>query len=341
MDGSGEMRLLILGGTVFLGRALVEAALQHGHDVALFNRGHTNPDLFPEVEKLRGDRSVDLSVLDGRRWDAVIDTSGYVPRVVRASAKKLAQTVDHYTFVSTISVYADTGQPGLREDAAVGTLADPTVEQVTGETYGPLKALCEQAVGEVMPGRALIVRPGLIVGPHDPTDRFTYWPVRVAEGGAVLAPGRPGRPVQIIDVRDLAEWLVRGAQEGLTGVYNATGPAQRTSMADLLAACKASSGSDATFEWVDDAFLLERGVAPWSDLPLWIPDSAGEHIGMLAVDNSRALAAGLMFRSLEEVVATTLDRARGQRGPHEWKAGLARERESALLNEWRAHREHS
>ena len=199
------MKLLILGGTVFLGRHLVEAAQARGHQLTLFNRGQHNPELFAGVEKLRGDRSGDLSALRGRRWDAVIDTCGYIPRIVRASAELLADAVDHYTFVSSLSVYADTSRPGIDESAPVGQLADETVEDITGETYGPLKALCEQAAGRALPGRVLTVRPGLIVGPHDPTDRFTYWPVRVARGGALLAPGRPERRVAFVDVRDLAE----------------------------------------------------------------------------------------------------------------------------------------
>ncbi len=203
------MKLLVLGGTVFLGRHLVEAATARGHSVTLFNRGQHNPELYPEVEKLRGDRDSDLSALQGRRWDAVIDTCGYLPRAVRASAELLADAVDHYTFISSISVYADFHTPAMDESAPVGTLADETVEEVTGETYGPLKALCEQAAERALPGRVLNIRPGLIVGPHDPTDRFTYWPVRVARGGEVLAPGRPHVPVQVIDGRDLAEWTVR------------------------------------------------------------------------------------------------------------------------------------
>src|SRR5262245_38592594 len=194
------MKLLILGGTVFLGRYLVETALAHGHEVTLFNRGQHNPDLYPDVEKLHGDRDGGLDILRGRRWDAVIDTCGYVPRVVRASAELLAGAVDHYTFISSISAYPSFKAIGNDERPPVGTLADPTVEEVTGESYGPLKALCEQAVEQALPGRTLNIRPGLIVGPYDPSDRFTYWPHRVAQGGEVLAPGRPERHVQVVDV---------------------------------------------------------------------------------------------------------------------------------------------
>ena len=182
----------------------MESALARGHEVTLFNRGQHNPNLFPNVEKLRGDRNGDLSALEGRQWDAAIDTCGFVPRIVRASAELLRNSVKHYTFISSISVFAQIDKAGLDEDAPLATLKDETVEEVTNETYGALKALCEQAVEQTMPGRTLIVRPGLIVGPDDPTDRFTYWPVRTARGGEMLAPGRPDQATQIIDVRDLA-----------------------------------------------------------------------------------------------------------------------------------------
>ncbi len=218
------MRILILGGTVFVGRHLVEAALARGHEVTLFNRGQHGPDLYPGVEKLRGDRDGGLDALRGRRWDAAIDTCGYVPRIVRASATLLANAVDHYTFISSVSVYPEAHTRHLDEDSPVGALDDESVEDVTPETYGPLKALCEQAAEGAMSGRALTIRPGLIVGPHDPTDRFTYWPRRVAQGGEVLAPGRPERPVQIIDARDLAAWTLQLVASGARGVYNATGP---------------------------------------------------------------------------------------------------------------------
>src|SRR5262249_55921530 len=245
-----RMKLLILGGTIFLGRYLVEAALAAGHDVTLFNRGQHNPELYPEVEKLRGDRDGGLAALRGRRWDAVVDTSGYLPRVARASAELLADAVDHYTFISSISVYPHFRSLGTDESAPVDTLDDPNIEEVTGETYGPLKALCEQAAEQALPGRTLVIRPGLIVGPHDYSDRFTYWVRRVAQGGEVLAPERPDWHTQIIDVRDLAEWTLRMAERRLVGVYNATGPAYDLSFGQLLDTCRAVSGSDARFTWV-------------------------------------------------------------------------------------------
>ena len=229
------MKLLILGGTKYLGRHLTESALERGHEVTLFNRGRENPDLFHgKVEKLVGDRDGDLAALKGRKWDAVIDTSGYFPRVVKDSARLLADTVDHYTFISTISVYEDFSQPGIEETAPVGKLEDETVEDIGAGAYGPLKALCEQAVEEVMPGRSLIVRPGLIVGPYDPTDRFTYWPSRIAKGGEVLAPGDGTSPVQFIDARDLAEWVLTMTERKQTGVFNATGPEERLEMKGFL-----------------------------------------------------------------------------------------------------------
>ena len=319
-----------------MGRALVEAALLQGHQVTLFNRGKTNPGLFPEVERITGERDSDLSALQDRRWDAVIDTCGYVPRLVRRSAEALADRVGHYTFISSLSVYADPSQVGIDESAPVGTLDDPAVEEVNGDTYGPLKALCEQAAESAMPGRVLVIRPGLIVGPFDPTDRFTYWPHRIAQGGEVLAPGRPGRAVQFIDVRDLAEWIVRMVEAGKTGIYNADGPAEPVAMEDLLMACKTESGSDAAFTWVSEAFLLEKQVGMWMEMPLWVPESQPEHAGFFAFDCSRAIAEGLAFRPLAETVRATLDWDASLPPDRALRAGITREREETLLNNWKS-----
>jgi 2'-hydroxyisoflavone reductase len=327
------MKLLVLGGTVFLGRHIVDAALAAGHEVTLFNRGMHNADLFPEVEKLRGDRKSDLGALDGRRWDAVIDTSGYVPRVVRMSAEKLADAVDHYTFISSLSVYASMADRGADESAAVGTIEDETLEEVTGETYGPLKALCERAAEEAMPGRTSSVRAGLIVGPYDPTDRFTYWVNRVAEGGEVLAPGRPEQRVAFIDVRDLAGWVLRGAERRVTGVFNATGPGEPCTMQRLLESCRTASGSDARFTWVDEEFLAAENVAPWQEMPLWLPDDP-EYAGFNEVDCSRAIAAGLTFRSVDDTVAATLATERARTMVPGERAGITRERERELLTKY-------
>lgn len=328
------MKILILGGTVFLGRHLVEAAQARGHEVTLFNRGQHNPDLFPDVEKLRGDRSGGLDALRGRQWDAVIDTCGYVPRVVRDSAQLLADAVGHYTFISSISVYKEFSTPNADENAPLGTIEDPTVEEVTGETYGPLKVLCEQAAEEAMPGRTLSLRAGLIVGPNDVSDRFTYWPVRVARGGDVLAPGRPEHGTQFIDVRDLAEWNIRMAEAKKTGAYNATGPDYTLTMGKLLETCKEVSGSDANLVWMDEAFLLEQSVAPWSELPLWVPETE-EYAGFDTVNIDRALADGLTFRPVADTVRDTLAWHETRPADREWRAGMKPEREAELLQAWK------
>jgi 2'-hydroxyisoflavone reductase len=310
------MRLLFLGGTKFLGRHLVEGALRRGHDVTTFTRGQTNPGLFPEAEEIHGDRTRDLAPLRGREWDAVIDTSAYVPRVARAAAEMLAGAVEHYTFVSTISVYGDLSGH-VSEDSPLAELDDPASEDVEAD-YGGLKVLCEQAVTEAFGAeRTLLVRPGLIVGPHDPSGRFTYWPERIAEGGEVLAPGDPERLVQVIDARDLAAWMLDMAERRASGAFNATSP--RLPMRAVLEAC-----GPAEITWVDERFLLERGVQEWTELPLWIADP--DFRGMLDADVSRALAAGLTSRPLEETARDTVRAAVA--------GGMTRARERTLLAEW-------
>jgi nucleoside-diphosphate-sugar epimerase len=296
------MRLLVLGGTKFLGRHAVEAALAAGHEVTIFTRGRTNAELFPEVQHLRGDRDGDLGALEGGEWEGVLDTSGYVPRIVRRTAELLRDAVGRYVFVSSISVYADFSLP-VDESSPLAELEDPATEEVM-EHYGALKAACEGVVEETFGERSARVRAGLIVGPHDPTDRFTYWPRRIAAGGEVLAPGSPAAPVQFVDVRDLAAWLVKLALEGPGGVFNATGPAEPLSFAELLERARAAIGSDATFVWTEDERILQAEVQPWTELPLWLPGS--DQAGMARADISRALAAGLVFRPLGETVADTL-----------------------------------
>ncbi len=323
------MRILVLGGTRFLGRAFVEAALAGGHELTLLTRGVSNPDLFPNVEHIRSDRDGGLEPLSGRSFDAVLDTCGYLPRVVRASSRLLEPNVGRYAFVSSISVYADETTPGQDESAAVITLPDPSVEEVTGQTYGGLKALCEAEVVDAFGDRALIIRPGLIVGPNDASDRFTYWVVRVARGGVVLAPDGPDYRTQFIDVRDLAEWILRSLERHARGVFNATGPAEPLPLGRLLEACRQAGGSDARFVWADEAFLLEHGVQPWTEMPLWIPGREG--VGGNAFDISRALAAGLAFRPVEETVADTLAWARTRPAETAVRAGLTSEREGELL----------
>lgn len=328
------MKLLIIGGTVFLGRALVDAALARGHQITLFNRGQHPAAFDSQVEQLHGDRDGGLDRLRGRRWDAVIDTCGYVPRVVRASAELLAGAIDHYTFISSISVYPHFKHAGIDESDPVAELPDPTVETVDGETYGPLKALCEQAVEAALPGRALVIRPGLIVGPHDPSDRFTYWAHRVAQGGEVLAPGRPARHTQLIDVRDLAEWTLAMVEARKIGVYNATGPAQPLEFGAVLEQCRTASGSDARITWVGEDFLAEHKVGPWIELPLWLPESDPDTLGFADVDCTKAIGRGLAFRDLATTVRDTLVWDAGRPADYTWRAGLAPEREAELLQAW-------
>jgi 2'-hydroxyisoflavone reductase len=300
-----SLRILILGGTRFLGVHQVEYALARGHTVTLFNRGRTNPELFPEVEKLVGDRNDDLTALEGGEWDVVIDNSASIPRWVRQSAQLLKESTGQYIFTSSISAFADFSTAGMDETAPVGTLDDPTIEEVTGETYGPLKALCEAEAERAFPGRTTIVRPGLIVGPWDNTDRFTYWPVRIDRGGEVLAPGDGTDPVQFVDGRDLGAWMIRLAEQRLTGVYNATGPASRITMSEMLNGIREAGSSDATFTWVDADFLAEHEVQPWTQMTVWVPAS-GEYAGLAQVNCQKAIATGLSFRPLGDTARDTL-----------------------------------
>lgn len=325
------MNILIIGGTRFLGRHLVDSATRRGHTLTLFNRGQSNPGLYPDLETIPGDRAADLHKLAGRSWDAVIDTCGYLPRIVSLSANALKDRVGRYVFISSISVYSDISEIGITEDSPLGTMPDETVEEITGETYGPLKVLCEKAVASTYNERALIVRPGLIIGPHDPTDRFTYWPVRVARGGAVLAPESPDVPVQVIDGRDLAEFTIHLLeQQQASGAYNATGPAQPIPFGEMLNACKQDSNSNATFHWGSVEFLEQNNVAPWSDMPVWIPNTT-ENAGFSRVSIQKAISAGLTFRSLVQTIRDTLAWAATRPEDYAWRAGLSADREKELL----------
>jgi 2'-hydroxyisoflavone reductase len=326
------MRLLVLGGTKFLGRAAVEIALARGHEVTLFNRGQTNPELFPEAEKLRGDRDGDLSALEGREWDAVIDPSGFVPRIVRASAELLRGSVGHYLFVSSGSVYAEPYVPGYDESAPTVELEDPDSEEVLRD-YGALKAACEDVVREVFPEAHTNVRAGLLVGPHDGSGRFTYWPLRGSLGGDVLAPGPPDHLTQFIDVRDIAAWMVDASERGLSGTFNVTG--EPVALATVLEKCGISEPV-----WVDEAFLLEQGVGPWMELPLWIPSTEAAFLQMSV---AKAVAAGLSFRPAQETASDTLAWAQSEGAglvtetPY-GTAGLDPAREAELLQAWSAPR---
>lgn len=342
------MKLLILGGTRFVGRHLVTAALARNHEITLFNRGQHSSAAVANVEVFLGDRTSDLEKLRGRRWDAVVDTSGYLPRTVRAAAEVLAASVDRYVFISSQSVYADLSVAGVDETSPLATLtreqlaaanaidcSGQTSAVTYGKMYGGLKALCEAAAEAVMPKRVLNIRPGLIIGPDDYTDRFTYWVVRVAGGGEVLAPSRPDRQVQFIDVRDLAEWIVRMIEQKETGVYNANGLPGPVTMGSLLAECKTVSGSNAAFTWVSEDFLLHQQVAAWSEMPLWLPEEAAPHLqGFMFMNCDKAVSAGLTFRPLRETIGDTLTWYKTTRADGELKAGIDREKEQGLLSKW-------
>jgi 2'-hydroxyisoflavone reductase len=321
------MRLLILGGTRFAGRHAAQAALDRGWQVTLFNRGLSDPDLFPDAQHLVGDRDGGLAAVAPGEWDVVLDTCGYVPRLVHGSAELLADRVGLYVFISSAGVYADKSAPGLTEDAPRVELHEPGSEDVERH-YDELKALCEDAVTDVMGDRATIVRPGLIVGPHDPTNRFTYWVTRIARGGDVLAPEPRDQPVQVIDARDLADWTLTIAAEQRTGAFNAVGDVQ--TMEHVLGAIAATTGSNARLVWTPEERLLAEGVEPWIDVPLWLaPGSDPSYAGFLAMSNARAKAAGLKLRPLEATVRDTLEWARqaAQVGP----AGLDPAVEQRLL----------
>ena len=331
-----RLKILILGGTSFLGPAIVSHARARGHEITLFNRGRTNTHLFPDIEKIKGDRNEGHDALKGRKWDVVIDTSGYYPRVVRGAAEALAGNIGQYIFISSVSVYADFAQRGLNENSAVGTIEDETTEEITGLTYGPLKALCEQAAENALPGRACNIRPGLIVGPMDRSDRFTYWPVRIAKGGEVLVPDKPEIVTQVIDVRDLAEYIVGCAENHINGVFNATSPAKELTMGEIFDSCKSVSGSDATFTWADGDWLEEQEVHAWSDMPVWVP-LKGADAGHPFIDVTRALNTGLLFRPIRETIRDTLDwwaAEPQERRDGPMRSGLTAEREKEILTLW-------
>ncbi|HZX68946.1 MAG TPA: NAD-dependent epimerase/dehydratase family protein [Candidatus Elarobacter sp.] len=326
------MRVLVLGGTVFLGRHVVEALLARGHEVTIFHRGKRGRELFPGVERVLGDRTTDLDRLPaGARWDAVVDTSGYVPGVVATSAAALRDRANRYVFVSSVSVY-DISAPRIDESSPMPELPDGASREVmVPETYGPLKRLCELAASAAFGAeRTFVVRPGLIVGPHDPTDRFTYWPLRFARGGDIVVPDDLDAAVQWIDVRDLAAFVVDAIEGGLSGEVNAVGPAAPATLRELLGACAAATDAPSRIVPVDLATLKERGVEGWSDLPVWAALGEG-HDGIAHVDPAHAIALGLRHRALAETVADTLRWAQRERGGDPLKAGLTPEREAELL----------
>src|SRR3989442_2011586 len=334
------LRILILGGTGFTGPYQVCYALSRGHKVTTFNRGKTHPGELPkEVEQLIGDRNGKLDALKDRQWDAVIDNPTTLPAWVRDAAQVLKGNVERYVFISTISVYADTSK-GVGENAPLAKYegADPYKETLEAmkasgyKTYGPLKTLSEKEAEKWFPGKTLIIRPGLIVGPSDETDRFTYWPVRIDRGGEVLAPSKPSDPVQFIDARDLAEWTIRMAENRETGIYNATGPAKPLEIGQMLDEIKDTLHSNATFTWLPSDFLQQQKVEAWSDMPVW----AGDELGLARTKIDRALARGLTFRPLAETSRDTLVwfKSLPQERQSKLRAGLTPEREAEVLAAW-------
>jgi 2'-hydroxyisoflavone reductase len=320
------VRLLVLGGTQFVGRALVEAALAGGDAVTLFHRGQTNPDLFPQAEHVLGDRDGGLDALAEREWDACIDVSGYLPRLVRDSARLLLGRVPRYVFVSTISVYADLAVP-RDESGPLATIEDATTEEILGGAYGALKALCEQEVTAAYGEAAAIVRPGFVIGPHDHTGRFPWWAHRAGRGGEMIVPASLSRAFQAIDARDLADFLLLRARSSLTGVFNATGPLPPVTLLDLVEAAAGASDADLNVEVVDDAFLTAQGVA--GELPLWSDDPL--FVAWAEVDVRKAIGAGLTFRPVADTVEATLAHSPAVAG-----VGLDPAREAELLARWRA-----
>jgi len=347
-EAAKPLTILVLGGTGLIGPPMVEYALARGHEVTLFNRGKTNTHLFPDVERLKGDRNDDISALeqaiaDGRRWDAVIDNTASLPRWVTESAGLLAAAADVYLYTSSISAYADASVPGADETAAVGQIsADDeakvlTTKDITGENYGPLKARCEEEARKAFPDRAIVVRPGLIVGPGDYSDRFSYWPVRIYRGGEVMAPGNPDDPVQFIDCRDLGEWYIRLVEAKAVGIYNGTGPRSPMSIAGMLYGIRATVDNEISFTWVDADFLEEHGVQAWMHMTVWVPP-VGEYAGFAASGIQRALDAGLTFRPLADTAEATIAywKALPEERRANPKAGLSAEKENQVLAAWHA-----
>jgi 2'-hydroxyisoflavone reductase len=328
------MQLLFVGGTSFVGRHMAAEALARGHDVTLFHRGKTNPDLFPNAEHVLGDRSTDLEALAGRTWDAAIDVCAYVPREVRQAGEVLAGGVGRYLYVSSVSAYRATDLERTGEDAPLlgpDDLDDPDTEDVTDETYGPLEAMCEAAAEEAFPGRTIVLRPTYVVGPHDSTDRFTYWVRRAVTGGDVLAPGPPDAPMQLIDARDLGAFAIDLVEHEETGPFLGVGPQEPITWAETIAACIETVGHEAVLTWVDPAFLEARGVEIASAFPLW---EDGSWASLMRCDPARSLAAGLRLRPLAETIRDTAAWDR-DRGTPPLRVGIDREREAELLDAWR------
>jgi 2'-hydroxyisoflavone reductase len=327
------MRLLIIGGTQFVGRHIAEAAIEREHDVTIFHRGRTNTDAIPAAARILGDRDHDLDRLDGQTWDATIDVCAYVPRQVHELAKALDGRGGRHVFISTVSVYTEPAPPNINEDAALATLDDPTTEDVTGETYGGLKVLCEQAIAEHY-ADAIVIRPTYVVGPHDYTHRFTYWVNRIAEGGRVVAPNLPDYQIQVIDGRDQARWIIELLERSDSGTFHTVSPPPPFTYMDMLAAIVDAVGPAGTeIVPIDPAFLVEQGVQN-RDLPLWYPgDDALE--GM-SCDPAHAVAHGFSTRPLTQTVTETLAHEQATPTPNPDNTGWSRDREATVLAAWDA-----
>jgi 2'-hydroxyisoflavone reductase len=328
------LKVLIFGGTGFIGPHFVTALRAGGHQLTLFNRGKRNPGLFPDVETLIGDRNGPLDALKGREWDVVIDDAGYFPGQVRQSTQLLKDRVKHYIYVSSISAYADFMQPGIDEDHPLAPLKDPNASQITNDNYGGLKAACEQLVEQTFGARQAVIRPSYIVGPGDGSDRFTYWPVRVARGAEMLAPGTPRDPIQFIDVRDLADFMRLCVERSIAGRFNLCNPPGAVTMGALLETSKRIAKSDATFTWASQPFLEQHKALESGEIPIWSP-TTGPEAGAALVSSARAVGQGLRFRDLETTVRDTLawHNQRPAAQKEKLRAGLTPEREAELLKE--------
>ncbi|MGM0776132.1 MAG: SDR family oxidoreductase [Bacillota bacterium] len=336
------MKILILGGTRFLGKALAEEGLKRGHDITLFNRGN-NKEAFSEVEQLVGDRDGDVSQLKNRKWDAVMDTCGFAPHQINKIAAVLGDSIEHYTYISSISVYKDWIPLNLKEDYHLQSMPQDRLKDVEEgrispyEYYGALKVLCEAEAEKHWPGRVLHIRAGQLVGPFDYTDRLPYWVQRVSEGGNIVVPGRPERPIQLIDVMDIAAWGFNMAENSKTGTYNITGPDYELTMEELLNTCKSVTNSKAKFVWADEQFVLDHQIQPWTEMPLWIP----EHFPLdgevkpwhMCISVKKAIENGLSFRPLEDTIHDVYQWEKGRQDSGR-KAGISREKEQELLDAW-------
>lgn len=344
--GVGIMKILVLGGSRFLGRTFVEEAQSQNHELTIFNRGNQNKG-FKDVEVITGDRYGNLNELKNRYWDAVLDTSGFIPSSVLKSTEILKDRVKHYTFISSISVYKDWVQENFDETYPVYDMSLEEANELAKdgniyEYYGQFKALCEVVAERSMPGRVVNIRAGQLIGPNDYTDRIPYWIHRIAAGGKVLAPGNPNRPVQLIDNKDLSNWILKLMTNGTVGTFNATGPDYTLTMKEFLAACIKVTGTDSDIVWASEKFLIDNKVAPWTEMPLWVPEEfplepklKDPWKGAFTVNIDKAVVSGLTFRPIEESLAEIYEWEKQRNlAEDQWKSGMRADREKELLEWW-------